>query len=148
MTFDSRSESNIATLVPKAQDAARQFLAAALAAMQPNGIIVRIISGTRTYAEQDALYAQGRSTSGPIVTNARGGFSNHNFGIAWDIGLFQNDRYLDESPYYRQLGPVGESLGLEWGGRWRFEDDPHYQLKTGLTLAQLRDRVSQGIPIV
>src|SRR5581483_2010560 len=84
MSFDSRSERNIQTLNLKAQSAARLFLKAVLSA----GISARIISGTRTYAEQDHLYGIGRNGNpGHVVTNARGGQSNHNFGIAWDIGV-------------------------------------------------------------
>ncbi len=149
MTFDPRSEKNIATLIPKAQAAARAFLERARAALAPHGVDVRIISGTRSYAEQNALYAQGRTKPGPKVTNARGGYSNHNFGVAWDVGLFKGTQYLGESPLYKTLGPIGEALGLEWGGRWRtMRDEPHYELKTGLTMAQKRERVAAGKPLV
>lgn len=142
---DPRTEANIATLIPKAQAAARAFMAKAVPAMEPHGVTVKIISGTRTYAQQNALYAQGRTKPGRKVTNARGGYSNHNFGIAFDIGLFKDGKYLGESPLYATLGPIGESVGLEWGGRWKsFQDEPHYQLKTGLTLAQMRERVASG----
>jgi len=120
----------------------------AIVAMKPHGLDVRIISGTRTYKEQDALYAKGRTAPGSRVTNAKGGYSNHNFGIAFDIGLFQGASYLGESRHYRTLGAIGESVGLEWGGRWKtFTDDPHYQLKTGMTLAQMRALVEAGKPI-
>src|SRR3954452_13135889 len=82
--FDKRSESNIITLIPKAQAEARRFLKITKEANKD----VRIISGTRAYAEQDILYSQGRNGNpGPIVTKATGGQSNHNFGIAWDIGI-------------------------------------------------------------
>jgi len=144
-----RTEKNIATLVPKAQAAARAFMAQAAIALEGLDITVEIICGTRTYAEQDALYAKGRTAPGVKVTNARGGFSNHNFGIAWDIGLFRAGRYLEESRVYRQLGKLAGPLGLEWGGEWvSFPDEPHYQLRTGLTLAQLRSLISQGKSIV
>lgn len=140
-TFDDRTEKNLATLLPGPQDAARRFMAAAIQAMSPHGVDVRIISGTRTYAEQDALYAKGRTKPGPRVTNARAGYSWHNHGMAWDVGLFRGNDYLEDSPLYRQLGPVGEALGLEWGGRWRFVDEPHYQHNPeGITLAEARRR--------
>lgn len=149
MTFDSRSERNIATLLPAAQVAARIFLAAAKEAMAKHGVDVRIISGNRSYAEQDALYAKGRTAPGPKVTNARGGYSNHNFGVAWDIGLFKAKEYLSESPHYRTLGKIGKTHGLEWGGDWKsFPDEPHFQINTGLTLAQMRSRIAKGIPIL
>jgi peptidoglycan LD-endopeptidase CwlK len=149
MTFDPRTESNIATLHPVAQAAARQFMAAVTAAMTMEEVVVKIIAGTRTYAEQDALYAQGRTKRGPRVTNARGGYSNHNFGIAWDIGLFKGPQYLDDSPLYRTCGSIGRSLGLEWGGDWQsIDDEPHFQLKTGLTLVQMRGRIARGQSVV
>ena len=45
---------------------------------------VRITQGLRTIAEQDALYAKGRTTPGKKVTNAKGGQSVHNYGFAVD----------------------------------------------------------------
>lgn len=145
MKADERSERNLATLHPKVQSLARSFLSAANKILSRNGVTVKIISGTRTWAEQDALYAKGRTAPGPKVTNARGGFSNHNFGVAFDIGLFRGKEYLGTSPLYKELGPVGESLGLKWGGRFKsIVDYPHYEYKTGLTLAQMRDRVKEG----
>jgi peptidoglycan L-alanyl-D-glutamate endopeptidase CwlK len=155
MKFDQRSEKNIATLHPVVREKAREFMYNAsvfLREKHPN-IQIKIISGTRTYAEQNEIYKQGRSKPGPRVTNASGGFSNHNFGIAFDVGLFRSGHYLEESPVYRDLGPVGESLGLEWGGRWqRFCDEPHYQMrpkwaermKESEMLALFRRRVAAG----
>ncbi len=149
MTFDARTEKNLATLLPKAAAMARTFMAAATDYLKDTSVVVKVISGTRTYAEQNELYAQGRTTYGRIVTKARGGYSNHNFGVAFDIGLFQSGKYLEESPIYRSLGPVGERAGLEWGGRWTsMTDEPHYQVKTGLTLAQMRDYAARGLPIL
>lgn len=139
-----RTERCLATLIPAAREAARGFLAE-LRKVLPAGVTVEILSGTRTYAEQDALYAQGRTGPGRKVTNARAGFSNHNFGIAWDIGFFRAGKYLEDSPLYAVAGSVGKRLALEWGGDWaNFPDDPHFQLSTGLTLAQLRDRHARG----
>lgn len=128
--FDPRSESNIITLIPKAQEIARKFLATD-ASKKAN---VRILSGTRTYAEQNALYARGRyGNQGPIITKARGGQSNHNFGIAWDIGLFDaNGTYITKDADYISFAKkVLSKMGsLEWGGNWNsFKDYPHYQLK-------------------
>jgi len=144
MSFDSRSERNIQTLNLKAQSAARLFLKAVLSA----GISARIISGTRTYAEQDHLYGIGRNGNpGHVVTNARGGQSNHNFGIAWDIGVFENGNYLPESPLYDQAAKTGlDALPqLEWGGDWHsITDRPHFQLATGLSISEVRQRFEAG----
>lgn len=150
MTFDPRTEANLATLLPPAQAAARLFMAAACKTMWDDyGVTVKIIAGTRTYAEQDALYAQGRTKPGKIVTYAAAGCSNHNFGVAWDIGLFNGPEYMEESSLYRVCGQIGKAQGLEWGGDWHtIQDEPHFQLATGLTLAQMRARVARGEPVV
>jgi len=109
------------------------------------GFDVRIISGSRTYAEQDQLFRKV-----PKVTNARGGQSNHNFGIAWDVGIFEGGRYLTgnnrrEAGIYRKLSTIGLTDDLEWGGAWRsFPDMPHYQLKMDLALADIRRRFEAG----
>lgn len=127
--IDPRSERTLSSLHPGVQPVMRSFLVAAKAIAARQNLDVRAISGLRTYAEQDALYAKGRTAPGPRVTNARGGFSNHNFGLAIDIGVFSGDgkTYHGTHKLYRELGPLGESLGLEWGGRWKFNDEPHYQ---------------------
>ena len=146
-TFDKVSERCIHTLNLKAQEMARKCLRAILDA----GITARIISGTRTYSEQDTLYKKGRfGNPGPVVTKARGGQSNHNFCIAWDIGIFQNCQYLGNSPLYDKAGEVALAAGitsLEWGGNWEgFRDMPHYQLATGLNIAELRQKFESGLP--
>lgn len=150
--MDSRTKKNIETLHPNAREWALAHLQAIEASGKlPPGFSVRIISGTRTWEEQDALYAQGRTTPGTVVTNARGGQSNHNFGIAWDLGIFDAKKnYLRASPLYAEIGPVGEEIGLEWGGRWQsFRDLPHYQVRTGLKISELRALVIRGrdIPV-
>ena len=148
MTFDERSEKNISTLHPRVQKKAREFMQLVVPLLKQKGVDVRIISGLRTYAEQDALYAKGRTTPGPRVTNARAGFSNHNFGTAWDIGLFEGKKYLTDSPLYKEIGEISRSLGLKWGGDFKsFKDYPHYEVSTGLTMAEMRDRVSKKIDL-
>ena len=157
MTLDDRSERNLATLHPDIQPRITAFISAAKSLASPLGLDVRIISALRSYAEQEAIYAQGRTTPGRIVTNARAGYSNHNFGLAFDVGVFKGKAYLDDHAFYDELGPLGESLGLEWGGRWKkIVDKPHYQFRprwsTNMTesemLASLRQRVANRIDIL
>ena len=146
MTFDERSERNITTLSPKTQELARKFLEAAGKALEPRGLVVKIISGTRTYAEQSELYAIGRTTQlgARRVTNAKAGQSLHNHTIALDVGIFQGAKYLEEDKAYTDLGPIGEACGFEWGGRWKtIQDFPHYQLP-GYTLAKLQEMHDRG----
>ncbi|MEG3050776.1 MAG: M15 family metallopeptidase [Thermomonas sp.] len=146
---NARSERVIATLLPHVRPYARALYFKA----RDNGIAINIISGTRTFDEQNALYAQGRTTAGSIVTNARGGYSNHNFGIAFDIGVFSGNRYLPESPLYKAVGALGMELGLEWSGNWKtIVDQPHFQLRPAWAgdmtdramLAELRRRMESG----
>lgn len=91
---------------------------------------IRVVQGFRTFAEQQRLFDQGRSLPGKIVTNSRPGYSWHNYGLAFDVGLFdKSGSYIDESSLYTKLGPIGEAVGLVWGGRWHHVDLPHYQLR-------------------
>ncbi|HRO42378.1 MAG TPA: M15 family metallopeptidase [Flavipsychrobacter sp.] len=128
-SFDHRSESNLITLAPKVQTLARQFLKLC----QDAKLDVRIISGTRTYAEQEALFRKGRyGNTEKRVTNARGGQSNHNFGIAWDIGVFQGGKYLTTLKPYKDIATLvmPHFPNLAWGGHWiSFPDYPHYEHK-------------------
>lgn len=154
--LDPRSEGVIATLLPKAQLRAREFMKAA----GPN---CKLLSGTRTYAEQNALYERGRSIKSEkdakgrtvkvsVVTNARGGFSNHNFAFAWDVGIFDGGQYLtgknaQENKAYADLAKQIKAKvpGLEWGGDWAsLIDMPHYQLVTGKTLSAVRAAFEAG----
>lgn len=149
---DARSEKAIATLHAEVKPLARALVQKAA----QSGIKIKIISGLRTYAEQDELYAQGRSKPGIRVTNARGGYSNHNFGIAFDVGVFEGAKYLGESSKYKAVGVLGMDLGLEWGGTWKsIVDQPRFQLRPawaqGMSgqqlLAELRERAANNIPI-
>lgn len=135
--FDERSEGNIRTLVPPAQKVARQWLAKAEKVAAENGVAVKVICGTRTYGEQDALYRKR-----PKVTNARGGYSWHNFGLAFDFGVFSRDgkEYFGESPMYAVLGRLAREVqDAEWGGDWSgFKDEPHVQMRRYATVAEAR----------
>lgn len=96
------------------------------------GLKIRITQTYRTVEQQDALYAQGRTKPGNIVTNAKGSSysSMHQWGIAFDF--CRNDgkgAYNDSDGFFRKVGQVGKSIGLEWGGDWKsFVDKPHFQL--------------------
>lgn len=106
------------------------------------GINVQISEGHRSYKRQNELYAQGRTKSGNIVTNARGGQSWHNFGIAIDFFLTNHTgstAVWTVNSNWRRVAAIGKSLGFEWGGDWTsFKDYPHLQMTGGYTLAQLR----------
>ena len=162
--FDERTEKNLATLHPKARPAFRSFVKMAKEKLKPLGLDYIVISRHRTYEEQNALYAKGRTVKGDdvtpsrpmgrTVTDARGGRSNHNFAVAMDDAIFLNGKYLDggtatdrgKAEEARKLiEPIGKALGLEWGGDWRsFPDPPHWEFPTGLTMAEMRQRAAEG----
>ncbi len=102
--------------------------------MHAEGIYVGIAQAYRTFAEQNALYAQGRTKPGAIVTNARGGQSNHNYGVAVDIfvypGTFAKAEFLQPSDArMKKIVAAMKRRGMKWGGDWSgFPDYPHFEL--------------------
>lgn len=119
----------IAELYSTVQPLVTAFLDAA----SKEGFNLRITAGFRTFEEQDALYAKGRTEPGRIVTNAKGGESFHNFGLAIDVVDTKNLYNID----WDRLGSIGESVGLEHGDRG-YVDRPHFQYRGGLTLEQVQ----------
>lgn len=104
-----------------------------------------ITDGVRTLAQQQALYAKGRTTAGPKVTNADGvrSVSNHQakadgYGYAVDLypyvggAVDVNDRGGNLPRIAAHIKSVAAQLGyrVEWGGDWKtFKDMPHFELK-------------------
>lgn len=101
-------------------------------ACERQGLRIKVTDCFRSRAEQDALYAQGRTKPGNIVTNAPGSSysSHHMWGTAFDI--CRNDgrgAYEDGDGIFSRVGTIGKGLGLEWGGDWTsIVDKPHFQL--------------------
>jgi peptidoglycan L-alanyl-D-glutamate endopeptidase CwlK len=99
-----------------------------------------VIQSRRTIEEQAALYAQGRTAPGSIVTRAQPGFSWHNYGLAFDAAPFSDDGQPDwrNDLKFALMGQAGIAAGLEWGGAWQhFPDRPHFQARFGLQLTDL-----------
>jgi len=145
MPRTKRTIENLGSLNKKAQKAFEPFLCATEAFLATQGVSVEVISGLRSWQAQAALYAQGRTKPGPIVTNAKPGSSWHNYGLAIDLGLFKAGKYLDSSSptqadkLYAEIGKIAAKHGIEWGGSWvKFKDTPHFQVTFGKTLAELR----------
>jgi hypothetical protein len=141
-TGNDRTDKNIATLHPKIRPLAKQFILKA----KGEGINLIITDGFRTYAQQNYLYAQGRTRKGKKVTNAKGGQSNHNFGLAFDVVPFENGKINYESKNWQKIGRIGKSLGFKWGGDWQGDlvDLPHFEMMFGNTLSMLRNKVKSG----
>ncbi len=114
-----------------------------LAAMDLLGFGMMVTEGVRTTERQIALYAQGRTAPGDIVTDKNGttNKSRHQvrpdgFGYAVDLAFLDNqdtkavETYSDKMPW-DLMGLMGEKLGLTWGGRWETPHDlPHLEKRT------------------
>jgi peptidoglycan L-alanyl-D-glutamate endopeptidase CwlK len=124
--LDRKNAAFIARLHPTLQVKAKAFLDAAKA----DGWHLQIVQGLRSFAEQDALFAQGRTKSGKRVTNARGGQSNHNYGTAFDAAPVVEGTISWNEKHFQLFGKWADIAGLSWGGRWKkFVDLPHLELK-------------------
>lgn len=146
--LDPRTRALISTLDPIIQNNFVRFTRLAKATAATMGCDYIAVSGTRSFAEQDALYAKGRTKPGQIVTKARGGYSNHNFGIAMDYGVFIGKTYLDggtkaqqelAAKVHKAVSLNAAECELQWGGSWKTtKDTPHFYFETGLTMSQMR----------
>ena len=123
-------------LVPPAKQRAQAFVEAAKA----KGIDLLVTSTYRDNESQDALYAQGRTTPGNVVTRAKAGQSWHNYRCALDVVPLVNGKAIwDDQAMWKQVGEIGKSCGLEWAGDWvTFKEYPHFQYTGGMTLSQLQ----------
>lgn len=88
-TWDFITNQRIRTLHPKVQQSAIDFVNEV---ESKHGIKLRVAQATRAIAQQNALYDQGRTVPGKIVTNAKGGESYHNYGLAIDVVEIKNGK--------------------------------------------------------
>jgi peptidoglycan L-alanyl-D-glutamate endopeptidase CwlK len=150
---DAATLARIQTLHPKLRDEALAIYKEICAALTGKAIC-RFSYTLRTFAEQNALYAQGRTAKGAKVTNAIGGQSFHNYGLAIDIVLLidkdgngtyeaaswdtTTDFDADRKSDWQEIVHIFKMHGWEWGGDWRFKDMPHFQKTFGYTIKQLQ----------
>lgn len=115
----------------------------------------------RTFEEQNGLYAIGRTKPGRKVTNAKGGDSFHNYGLAVDIVLLidkdkngtwetaswdmLSDFDGDLVPDWMEIVKIFKKYGWAWGGDFKsFKDYPHFQKTFGLTLKEVKKRYAEN----
>ncbi|HET7658233.1 MAG TPA: peptidoglycan-binding protein [Bacillales bacterium] len=126
------------SLDPYVAAKARRFLQLT----QANGLHVHVTNAFRSWDEQDRLFAMGRTQPGRIVTNARGGDSFHNWGLAFDAAPLENGTVSNDIDKYKRMGRLGQRVGLEWGGTFKsIVDYPHFQYTFGLNTWDLLDGV-------
>ncbi|TWP23151.1 M15 family peptidase [Apibacter muscae] len=134
--FSKRSKNNLKGIHPNLVKVMNE-------AIKNTPIDFTITDGVRTTAQQQALYAQGRSKPGRIVTNSDGvkNKSNHQpksdgYGYAVDLYPYYNGSVqVNDDIRLRTIAShiinTAKSLGIriEWGGHWKFRDYPHFELK-------------------
>ena len=149
---DSITIDRIKLLHPKLREEALDMYREMNEAISHN-VILRFAYTIRTFSEQDGLYALGRSKPGKVVTNAKGGDSYHNYGLAFDIVLlidkdnngtyetaswdtltdFDHDGISD----WKEVVNIAKQYGYEAGIDWKFVDAPHFQKTFGYSVKQL-----------
>ena len=137
--MDHHTFTRIQKLHPSVREEVAQIIVACDIALTGKAK-VRITQGLRTFEEQDALYAVGRTKPGKKVTQAKGGQSIHNYGFAVDICLiidgkvaswdtykdWDNDKIAD----WYECVKIFANNGWDWGGNWKkFKDLPHFEKK-------------------
>jgi peptidoglycan L-alanyl-D-glutamate endopeptidase CwlK len=150
---DEKTLERIKLLHPKLRDEALEMYDDIIAALT-GFAACRFAYTLRTFAEQDALYAQGRSKPGAKVTNAKGGQSYHNYGLAIDIvllidkdknGTFETASWDTKTDFDKdgkadwiEVVNIFKRYGYEWGGDWKFIDMPHFQKTFGKSIKELQ----------
>lgn len=150
-TWDPQyTDTRIKTLHPNIRRSAKELILRCSIELDIN---LRIAGAYRSIAEQDSLYAQGRNgNSGQKVTNAKGGQSYHNFGLAFDLVEIKADKSANYEYDHGLVSNIGKNLGFEWGGDWKsIVDKPHYQMVFGLKTSELKiildNNIAEGIAL-
>jgi hypothetical protein len=89
----------------------------------------KISQTVRSASDQAKDYAKGRTAPGSIITNAKPGESLHNYqpALAFDVYFLEDGKYSTNEGLYKALGELAPAVGLEWGGKWKHPDTPHFQ---------------------
>lgn len=127
---------DVSLLHPELQVIVRKFLSECSKA----GLKVAITQTWRNRAEQEALYAKGRTAPGSIVTRCKYPQSPHCWGVAFDF--CRNDgkgAYYDTDGFFAKVGAIGKRCGLFWGGDFKsFVDKPHLELEKFLPNSSIK----------
>jgi uncharacterized protein YcbK (DUF882 family) len=139
---DGNSKAIIEKLHPKFRNMVAELFTRAEKEL---GLTLYATSGYRTYAEQVALHKQNSS-------NAKAGFSSHNFGFAVDLNVRKNGitilKKANSNQQWINSGVVGlaKKIGIDWVGDFGSYHDPvHFFLKpNGLSTSDLRAMYDSG----
>lgn len=138
--IDAITEKRILLLHPWIRVETRE----AILEVEANGVKSRIVQGLRTFPEQDGLFAIGRTKPGKRVTNAPGGLSYHNYGLAIDFCLLHADGTIswsltedldkDNKKDWDEVQAAFSKRGFYLGEN--FGDNPHCEKSFGLSVRE------------
>ena len=141
--------SKIDTLHPKIREEVRKLVDYVNCEILTSNVKMLVTQGLRTFEEQEKLFNQR-----PKVTNARGGQSIHNYGLAFDFCLVQGVRTIwdvakdfdgDKVPDWMEVVKVFKDAGYKWGGDFKsIVDKPHFEKTFGHTWQQLLEIKKAG----
>jgi peptidoglycan L-alanyl-D-glutamate endopeptidase CwlK len=143
---DEKTIQRIQILHPKVREEVKEIYAEICEALTSKAFC-RFTHTLRTFAEQNDLYAQGRTKEGKIITKAKGGQSYHNYGLAIDIAIIdgnnaswdvKKDFDKDGKADWIEIVNIFKQYGWEWGGDWKFIDTPHFQKTLGFSVRELQ----------
>lgn len=150
--YDKLSEDRILLLHPSIRVEALTLLNQAETLIDSN-LKIRVVQGLRTIEQQNKLYAQGRTAPGSKVTNARGGSSYHNYGLAIDLCWliqqadrsykFSDTKSWNFGPNFRKIVALFKEHGWVYGGDWLTPDKPHFE-KSPYNWRELYKRYKAG----
>lgn len=161
MAEDKITMSRIDTLHPCIREEVREAYLYVNNKLLGKGVRLRLSHTTRTFEEQDSLYAQGRTRAGKKVTNAKGGQSIHNYSLAFDIVIlydkdgngtfetaswdtvFDGDKdgvsdWIEVTRYFESKGY--QNGFIRNGKKW---DMPHFQKTFGYSWKQLKNKIER-----
>jgi len=150
--IDAKTMERIALMHPKLREEANDIYLEITEALTSK-TFCRFSHTLRTFAEQDVIYAQGRTTKGPIVSMAKAGLSPHNYGLAIDIVLIDGKNAIwdikkdfdgDGKADWMEVVAIFKQYGWTWGGDWKFKDAPHFEKTFGYSTRSLLNLYNSG----
>jgi hypothetical protein len=140
-TWDPISNKRISQLHPVVQGLAINFINRVEIEL---GIKLRVTDGLRSFEKQNTLYAKGRTLPGQIVTNAKGGESYHNYGLAIDVVEIRNGK-VNWNTNWTSISLIGLQNGFKWGGNFKnLSDKPHFEMTFGYSISDLLKLYNSG----